>query len=51
MDFAFTYAETDKLETEAAYPYTGSDGKCSYVTTDGVVGTTSFVDVPANNTA
>jgi C1A family cysteine protease len=27
MDFAFTYAETSKMETEAQYPYTAKDAK------------------------
>ena len=30
MDYAFTYAETAKIETESDYPYKGSDGHCSY---------------------
>jgi len=51
MDFGFTYAESNKLETESDYPYTAADGKCAYDTSKGVVGVTSFNDVPANSTA
>lgn len=45
MDNAFTYLESAKLETEAAYPYKGVGGKCTYVASSGVVGVASFVDI------
>jgi len=30
MDNAFTYLESNKIETEAAYPYKGVGGSCAY---------------------
>jgi KDEL-tailed cysteine endopeptidase len=49
MDYAFKYIETNKLETETDYPYTGSDDKCAYNASKGVVGITTFADVTPNN--
>ena len=51
MDFAFQYAEEAALETEADYPYQGSDEKCAFDASKGQVKITNFVDVPANSTA
>jgi len=49
MDAAFTYAEATPLETEAQYPYTGTDGSCH--AKGGSVAPTSFTDVPAKSAA
>jgi len=35
MDFAFQYAEANKMEAESDYPYTGTDGTCSYAAAKG----------------
>jgi len=43
MDYAFTYAVANTMETEAQYPYTGSNGKCH--SAPGKVQVTSFKDV------
>merc|ERR1712127_1082478 len=43
MDYAFTYAETTPIETEAQYPYKGRDGTCA--AKGGVVEVKSFADV------
>merc|ERR1719215_2566270 len=43
MDYAFTYAESTPIETEAQYPYKGRDGTCQ--AKGGVVEVKSFVDV------
>jgi C1A family cysteine protease len=51
MDYAFTYLESNAIETEASYPYTGRDGKCTYETSKGVDVVVSFTDVPANDPA
>jgi len=46
MDFAFKYAETNKMETESEYPYTGRDGTtCKYNMAEGVMNTASYKDV------
>jgi len=47
MDSAFKYAETTPIETEAQYPYKGSDGKC--VAAGGKIEVKSFKDVTAND--
>jgi KDEL-tailed cysteine endopeptidase len=48
MDDAFKYAETTKIETEAAYPYTARDGTCK-ATPDGITTVKGFADVAASN--
>lgn len=35
MDNAFTYLESNKIETEAAYPYKGVGGSCAYEASKG----------------
>jgi len=52
MDLAFLYTETHKLETEADYPYTAKTGlfACAYKKEKGVVGATTYHDVPKQNT-
>lgn len=50
MDYAFTYAESNAMETEDQYPYTGRDGKCH--AEGGSVQISSFKDVtPKSPTA
>jgi C1A family cysteine protease len=51
MDQAFTYIESNKLETEGDYPYTGKDGSCSFDSSKGVVGVKGYVDVPVKSTS
>jgi C1A family cysteine protease len=53
MDLAFKYTESHKLETEAEYPYTAKTGlfACKYKKTEGVVGATTYADVPKSNVA
>jgi C1A family cysteine protease len=43
MDFAFTYAETNAMETEAEYPYTAKDGTCT--SAGGAIEVKDFTDV------
>jgi len=50
MDLAFTYLETTKIESEADYPYEGSDDKCAFVASKGVFGVKGFNDVTQNST-
>jgi len=43
MDYAFSFYETSNVATEASYPYTGADGRCSSsystaIPTGGIVG-------------
>ena len=47
MDYAFTYAETNPLETEADYPYVAKTSlfACKYDKTKGVVKVASYADV------
>jgi C1A family cysteine protease len=47
MDYAFKYAETHMMETEAQYPYTGRDGKCH--SAGGTVEVSNFTDVKPNS--
>lgn len=47
MDDAFEYAETVKIETEAAYPYTARDGTCHAA--GGVTEVKGYQDVAANS--
>lgn len=49
--YAFTYAESNKLELEADYPYTASKGKCNYNASIGAVGAKTFADVQSNSEA
>jgi C1A family cysteine protease len=49
MDYAFTYAETTPIETEAQYPYKGRDGTCA--AKGGVVEVKSFTDVTPKSPA
>ena len=46
-DYAFSYAHSHPVTTEANYPYTGRDGTCRSV--NGVVSVNSYTDVPRNN--
>ena len=50
---AFKYAENNKLETEADYPYTATSSLtgCKYNKTKGVVGVKTFGDVQSNSEA
>jgi len=50
MDYAFEYIESSPLELEADYPYTGKDGKCSYVASKGVGKVKAFKDVKRDTT-
>ena len=43
MDYAFTYAETNMMETEAQYPYKGRQGTCQAA--GGSVEVSDFTDV------
>ena len=45
MDTAFKYIETNPLNTEFLYPYTGVDGYCQYVASKGEGKVKSFKDV------
>jgi len=45
MDAAFKYIETNPLETEDSYPYTGQDGTCSVIAFKEVGKVKSYVDV------
>ena len=49
MDFAFKYAEKNKMELESDYPYTGKDGTCQYSATKGKFSNTGYVDVKPNS--
>lgn len=49
MDYAFTYVETSKLETESDYPYTAMDGDCDYKAAKGKITLGGFKDVTANS--
>ena len=49
MDQAFSYAETQAIETELTYPYKAQDGECQYDKTQGKVSLSSFVDVAPND--
>jgi len=50
MDYAFQYIESNPLESESDYPYTGRDGSCHYVSSKGVGQVKSFQDVRADST-
>jgi len=49
MDNAFKYIETNPLELESNYPYTGRDGSCSYTKSKGVAKVAGFKDVAAGS--
>jgi C1A family cysteine protease len=51
MDLAFRYTENHELETESDYPYTATSAKfnCKYDKSKGVVGATTYTDVPKNS--
>ena len=49
MDYAFKYAEMNTVETEANYPYKGTDSDCLYDKTKGTVKVVNFEDVPPNS--
>jgi len=50
MDLAFQYLESNKIESEADYPYTGKTGTCHYDATKGLFEVTGFTDVPQKDT-
>jgi len=50
MDLAFTYLEANKIESEADYPYQGTDNKCTADASKGEFSVKGFNDVPANST-
>jgi len=45
MDNAFTWLESNKLESESDYPYTATGGSCSYKESKGLVSTSGFKDL------
>ena len=47
MDNAFKYIESNPLELENDYPYTGVDGRCQYLPQSGVGKVAGFQDVQA----
>jgi C1A family cysteine protease len=49
MDAAFTYTESNPLQLESDYPYTGQDGTCQKG--NGVVSSTGHTDVAPNDRA
>jgi C1A family cysteine protease len=51
MDQAFTYLETNALDTEASYPYLAKDGTCHSTTGSAVTKVTGFHDVTPNSPA
>jgi len=48
MDYAFTYAQKNKMEQESDYPYTAYDGTCAYKEI-GDVEVSAFTDVTVNS--
>ena len=48
---AFRYAENNKLELEADYPYTATTNKCVYNAAKGAVGVKTFGDVKSGSEA
>nr|AET71138.1 cysteine peptidase isoform b [Sphenophorus levis] len=51
LDDTFPYIQTNGLELESDYPYTGYDGYCSYESSKVVTKVSSYVSVPANEQA
>lgn len=49
MDYAFTYAESTAIDTEASYPYTGRDGSCHNDQGSAVTKVASYKDVTPND--
>ena len=49
MSNSFTYYETNKAMTRASYPYTASAGSCKYDSADGVVLTTGYTPINADD--
>jgi len=49
MDNAFKYVESNPLETEANYPYTGQNDQCVYDKANGVATVVGYTDVPAGD--
>ena len=49
MDYAFTYAEKDSVETESDYPYRAVDDQCKYDASKGKVKVTAVRDVTPND--
>jgi C1A family cysteine protease len=49
MDFAFKYAESNKMEQESDYRYTARNGVCQYKSAEGVFNTNSYTDVAHNS--
>jgi len=48
MDYAFTYAEKEKIEAESDYPYRAVDDQCNYDESKGKVKVTGVRDVNPN---
>ena len=51
MDFAFQYVMENGIESEADYPYTGSDGTCGATAGKSAFKIGGFVDVPQNSSS
>lgn len=49
MELAFAYLQTNKLEKESDYPYTGKQGTCKYSSTKGVTNTKGYKQVTRNS--
>jgi len=49
MDYAFAYLQGTKIETEAAYPYTGRQVACKHAANAGLFSLKGYVDVATNN--
>lgn len=53
MDYAFIYAQSNPLETDANYPYTSGTtlkaGSCKYSASQGTTSVTGYYNVPAKN--
>jgi hypothetical protein len=49
MDYAFKYAEKNKMDLEADYRYTAKNGKCKASSYTGVFNTRSYADVRRNS--
>ncbi|KAJ8984233.1 hypothetical protein NQ317_007465 [Molorchus minor] len=46
MDYAFIYVRDNGIEAESDYPYTGTDGRCSYDSSKSVLKVNSWYDIP-----